>query len=373
MGLTTYLYLKKLSFHSQIPLEIVIYEKHHADSKLGAATVGGALGIAPNGVKVLQDLDEDLFLQVAALGSPISHMSLRNAHGWYLSRFAATDIGIPPTNTILISRQLFWETLRSRIPEDIVEFGSVARVDCLDTRRPKVIFADDRPAVEADLVIGADGVRSLVRKAVTGDGKRDDYPASFEGLVGVGSFVPALFMGANHCPGRMTLTFGADGFFGYGPCPRTQDDADQAVWWSTYQVAQLPEKGDLDLDDIKRQLQQRHSHWNDPVVQKIVANVIIDSIYPTWTTPELPTWESNGVVLVGDAAHALQTSSGQGVSQALEDAQTLSMLLVGHLGKAKNNDEYPVRLATKRYADIRIPRVKRIAEHARQMGDMKRN
>lgn len=78
-------------------------------------------------------------------------------------------------------------------------------------------------------------------------------------------------------------------------------------------------------------------------------------------------------MLVGDAAHALQTSSGQGASQALEDAQVLSMLLANSLSQhpAASRGE-AVRLAAKHYMDLRKPRVQRIANRAKQMGDMKR-
>jgi 2-polyprenyl-6-methoxyphenol hydroxylase-like FAD-dependent oxidoreductase len=45
------------------------------------------------------------------------------------------------------------------------------------------------------------------------------------------------------------------------------------------------------------------------------------------TVPKLPTWSERGIVLVGDAAHAISPTIGQGVSQNLEDAQTLALLL----------------------------------------------
>ena len=391
-GLTTYLFLKKLSSELNPPIEITLYERHYSarncvdpDSKASASastTVGGALGIAPNGLHVLRHLDEDLFLQVGSLGCSISQFSMRNCHGHTLSRFPATDSGDPPMQTVLISRQLFWETLRSKVPDGDVVHAVVARVECCSNAPPRVVFANGSPDVEADLIIGADGIRSIVKKSVTGDGQKDDYPAVFEGLVGVGGFIPASRLSPNHSPDQLTLTFGADGFFGYGPCTPSQlnhkanhipdTSASQAVWWSTYQIPTLPEKDNPDFEDIKGQLQQRHSHWNNSVIRDIVSNVQIDSIYPTWTTPDLPTWESNGVVLIGDAAHALQTSSGQGASQALEDAQVLSMLLTHHLLHRSDSKENAIRLATKQYVDVRKPRVKRIADRAKQMGDMKR-
>lgn len=186
------------------------------------------------------------------------------------------------------------------------------------------------------------------------------------------------------------MTFGAHGFFGYGPCsltaaankadriPSPDAPISEAVWWSTYQVDTLPSGTNIDPTAIKAQLQERHSHWKDPVIREIVSTATVTTIYPTWTTPPLPTWTNQHLVLVGDAAHALQPSSGQGASQALEDAQVLAMLLAHflHTTPPPSSSSSPannaIPLALKKYVDIRKPRVDAIQEKSKQFGDMKR-
>lgn len=205
------------------------------------------------------------------------------------------------------------------------------------------------------------------------------------------------------------MTFGPQGFFGYGVCTSSvpsmpaRDDTPttkippapgpQAFWWSTYSHAQLPNSENIDRNDIRVQLQSRHGSWADPVIRSIVASADIGTILPTWTTPDLPTWGRNGVVLIGDAAHALPTSSGQGVSQALEDAQVLALLLRHYLcqshclddddnGEQVSGQAEPIPAAgakknaiiqaAEAYCKLRKPRVKRIADRAKAMGDMKR-
>lgn len=194
--------------------------------------------------------------------------------------------------------------------------------------------------------------------------------------------MPSSYLPANEPLGTTTMTFGPDGFFAYGACSIAPDASHdgvstcapgpQAVWWSTYSLETPPPKDGIDKDDIVHQLQNRHSGWKDPVIQKVIKEVSIDSIYPTWTTPNLPTWERDGVVLVGDAAHALQTSSGQGVSQALEDAEMLGMLMGRHLGSGLNSQREALQLAARSYCKIRMPRVRRISDYAKRLGDMKR-
>ena len=159
---------------------------------------------------------------------------------------------------------------------------------------------------------------------------------------------------------------------------------DEAVWWSTYESKDLPDTRNFDTEDVGRQLKERHARWKDPVVQKVVDEAVVDSIYPTWITPDLPTWHARGLVLIRDAAHAMQPSSGQGASQGLEDAQILSLFLAhyleGHFSQAAFRAENgnpatiseAVDQASKKYFEMRQPRVKKITDRAKQMGDMKR-
>ena len=127
-----------------------------------------------------------------------------------------------------------------------------------------------------------------------------------------------------------------------------------------------------------RQLRQRHGQWGDPVVQHIIQAATIQSMYPTWTAPPLPTWERDGVVLVGDAAHALPSTSGQGSSQALEDCEAFALLLAHQLGSFEGKKQEPVaqreaiNRAAKLYVTLRRPHVQEILEAARRMQNSKR-
>jgi 2-polyprenyl-6-methoxyphenol hydroxylase-like FAD-dependent oxidoreductase len=127
-----------------------------------------------------------------------------------------------------------------------------------------------------------------------------------------------------------------------------------------------------------RQLRQRHGQWGDPVVQHIIQAANIQSMYPTWTVPPLPTWERDGVILVGDAAHALPSTSGQGSSQALEDCEALAILLAHQLGSLEGKKQEPtaqkdaINGAAKLYVTLRRPHVQEILEAARRMQNSKR-
>ena len=195
-GLTTYLFLKKL-LAEYIPsistLEILIYESHQApknadrpEPSLSAPSqfaqgVGGALGISPNGVRVLQYLGEDVFRDVVNHGYPVNQFKFRNSYGTALASFPTTNFSDPPLHTILISRQALWDALRDRIPDSAIACKVISGATVGNaSRRPCIHFADGSPDEAADLIIGADGVRSVVKRAVTGDGETDAHPAVYQ-------------------------------------------------------------------------------------------------------------------------------------------------------------------------------------------------
>lgn len=195
-GLTTYLFLRKLlppSPANDTALEILIYESHKApknadrpEPSLSAPSpfaqgVGGVLGISPNGVRVLQQLDGNLFRNVVNQGYPVRQFHFRNSHGMALANFPTTNFADLPLHTVLLSRQAIWDALRDQVPDSVVLCKRVSGIIVgTATHRPRIRFADGSSDEVADLVIGADGVHSVAKQAVTSDGNIDAYPAVYE-------------------------------------------------------------------------------------------------------------------------------------------------------------------------------------------------
>ena len=368
-GLCLYLFLKKYlstSLPPDEPLEILIYEKHDDNvPRSGDIIIGGFLAIAPNGVKAIRDLDEELYKDIRSKGTDQGVFNLKSANGWELGKFGAQSYDDPPLKSVAISRQRLWECFRNRVPNDAITQVPVHQVSFDDNSAATLRFGEGVQPQTADLIIGADGVHSATRKAVAKD--EGDYSAQYVGLVGVGGLLdPKVKLPAPTPPGSMTLTFGANGFFGYGP---TADE--EFGWWSTYALSEPPSSNKaIDVEDVKAQLQSRHKDWQDPNIQTFIANVEIDSVYPTWVCPKMPKWSKGNLVLVGDAAHAMQPSSGQGVSQALEDCQVLSILLGHYVGKQDRPKS--IEQALTQYERIRRPRVQKCVDRGNRSGDQKR-
>ena len=210
------------------------------------------------------------------------------------------------------------------------------------------------------------------------------------GLVGIGGFLPSSEIKIEK--GTMNFIFGGNGFFGYFYANSASTDpnrespyavsepGDTIAWWSTYSIDECPDHKSIDKEAVARQLRERHGGWKDPVVQKVINSVRVDHMYPTWTSPPLPTWERDGIVLVGDAAHALPSTSGQGSSQALEDVEAFALFLSHYLRTVYEDpnqstaatQKQAIKVAAKTYMDLRQPHVKNILEKAQKMQNSKR-
>jgi len=188
----------------------------------------------------------------------------------------------------------------------------------------------------------------------------------------------------------MNFVFGGNGFFGYFFSESAEsspyrdsphhiaDPGERLAWWSTYEVSECPTTATVDKGAITRQLQERHRGWGDPVIQEILQSLEVDTMWPTWTVPPLPTWERDGVVLVGDAAHALPPTSGQGCSQALEDVEAFVLLLSHSLQNADQeqieaNPKSLVKTAARQYMALRVPHVTQILREAQKIQNSKRD
>ncbi|EAW24766.1 FAD-dependent oxidoreductase [Aspergillus fischeri NRRL 181] len=404
-GCTAYLQLKK---HLPGSHTITIYESHDTskDRKFDASKgsqeedathsstliVGGGLGIGPNGLHVLKRLDEDLLRDIVRGGYVAPHGNLKSKHGRLLIRMDNSAPGAgdePPVHMVGCSREWLWRCLRERIPDGDIVTKRVERVVASPDDRNTIYFKDGSPAVEADLVIGADGIKSVAKRALFPEAEEDPFPPHYEGVCGIGGFLPSSEVKDLVEKGSMNFIFGGNGFFGYffstssSTAPHrdsphhVSEPGDLLAWWSTYSVDECPDTKTLDMDDVLQQLHKRHEHWGDPVVRKVLKSARVKSMYPTWTSPQLPTWERDGVVLVGDAAHALPSTSGQGSSQALEDVESFAKFLSYFLGKVDGNGvnecKEAVKLAAKQYMDLRRPRIQAILADARKKQNKKRD
>jgi len=215
-------------------------------------------------------------------------------------------------------------------------------------------FANGRFA-QADLVIGADGVRSVVRRFVTG-GEDAVYSgtSAFRGIVPADQ-LPSLpnsqalqfWMGPN--AHLLHYAIGGRGeavnFFAAVEGPAVWPHADK---WLTE-----VEPGEA-LTAFKG--------WH-PAVTEMVSAVEHKVRWGLFSVRPLVTWHRGRALLLGDAAHAMLPHHGQGANTTIEDAVTLTELLVG-----ASPSEFEA--VAGRYEALRRARTRKIQRSSRVTNDL---
>ncbi|PPJ52665.1 hypothetical protein CBER1_10890 [Cercospora berteroae] len=379
-GLATYLQLTQ-HLPRILEAEIVIYESRlDANNDLSApldadeilsdstAVVGNSIILPPTSIRLLRRISPHLHSLFKSRGFENHAFTIASARGHTIARIPTDDGNFPQEYPISCPRWVLWECLRDTVGKERITLGKVIRVD-QDGERP-VVYLEDGRSDTADLVVGADGVHSVVKRALFGTA--DAFAPQFEGYRGVGSFLHMPEM-----PEAITkhhsvvVTFGPTGSFGYAAAaPLSQQNVG---WWSNWPTEHPPTSSQLNALEVQKQLLARHGNWQDPVIQQCIAASSTDRVYPLWTTPTLPHWGERGCVLLGDAAHSLQATSGQGAAQAIEDSVTFSLLLCRLIERASiKHDmtcavEQSVDAAARGLYELRHERVARIKTRARNL------
>lgn len=133
--------------------------KDHSD--LRQKSQGAAISLQKNAFKVLRELDPDLADRVYAAGLPCNGFTWKTASNWVL--------GHEYLDAHLISRPLLIDCLQQSLPRGAVVYRTVSSVTIKEGDNPIVRFCDGGEET-ANLVVGADGIRSPVRKALFGTG-----------------------------------------------------------------------------------------------------------------------------------------------------------------------------------------------------------
>ena len=296
---------------------------HIFEASDGPSEAGGALGLAPNGVNVLAAAG--VLEQIRDASVTTHEWAFENQYGKLLACQSAGDSRRYGHTGVMITRAALHRVLVEQAEAQGISIAYNKRLTAIDDKpdHPIVAHFDDGTSIEGDLIIGADGIRSQVRRAVMPEAPKPVY----SGLLAPGGFSPCLDSDVTpRSNQRIHFIFGQNGFFGY--FNTMTPEGPRTVWWSTA-VAPLGSKEEMAATpkaEIRQRLMALHGEWAAPVPQLIqsateILNVAIHDI------PSLPRWSSGRTVLIGDAAHAVAPHSGQGASMALEDAQYLAKLL----------------------------------------------
>lgn len=302
--------------------------------------LGFALLLASNAVASLHRLG--LAQSVIAGGSVVEGGVIHGSEGRVLRRFDLARVrhllSHPP---VVVLRPVLHGALLVAVGDGTLMLNSEARGCAIDDGKPVLQLADGRRAT-GDVLIGADGLRSVIRRAL----HADDPPPRASGLWavrGVAHGVEAAAVGRH-----------ADQYFGRGIEGGIARAGERAVYWYL-----SVRDGRIGGSSDPREIADRCAGEFDGRFRAIVSatrdeDLRLDELVDRDSVAE---WGRGPVTLLGDAAHPMLPHAGQGAAQALEDAVAIGRALA---------DAADVDAALRRYERLRAPRTRAIASLARR-------
>ncbi|MBV9583107.1 MAG: FAD-dependent monooxygenase [Chloroflexi bacterium] len=327
-------------------IQATVYEAYAST----AEGLGGTLMVAPNGLNALALIGLDQ--PVAAVSQPIHTMVMADARGKPIMQLPGLP-GLPASQ--LLWRSDLYRVIREAAMAQRIRFEHGKRLASVRETEHGVTatFADGSTAT-ADVLVGADGIHSTVRKLID---PRAPEPQS-DGLHGVGGLSDAHLSAPTDA---MYFAFGKRAFLGYW----VQPDG-QPAWFANMpgkQYMTMSEARAIPTEDWLARL--RETYAGDVPADELIRHTRPEQLFVLGSTdmlPEVPHWHRGRMVLVGDSAHAPNHSSGQGVSLAVESAIELARCLRDIADPAQ---------AFAAYEQLRRPRVTRIAREAARTNQRK--
>lgn len=329
-----------------------VYETHTGP----AEGLGAFLSLAPNGLAALGTIGMlDPVRRVASF--PTTSIEFVNRSGKRLGLLAdGSQDGPPELRTMTVKRGALQRALAEAAQAQGLEIHYAKQFVGYTSDEDSVTaeFADGTTAT-GDVLVGCDGIHSPVRRAMDPQAPGPHYT----GLLGIGGYVTEVDVAAT-APDTMRMVFGTRAFFGYQTGPSGE------VYWFA----------NLGSNPLSReQIRARTDHWWKQFALKLFRDDLADittileraapaSFRPlsSYDLPSLPQWSDRRAVLLGDAAHAVTHSSGQGASLAIEDALVLATSLRDHPN---------ITEALTAYEHQRRQRVEAIAAEGRKRGNQK--
>ena len=211
-----------------------------------------------------------------------------------------------------------------------------------DTGTHAALRFDDGTTTEADLVIGADGARSFVRRWMLG---YDD--ALYSGCSGFRGVVPMDKLPSLPDPTAIQFWIGPGGHLLHYPMGNNH------INFLLVERHPTPwPRQDWVMPAIEGEQLRHFAQWHPAIVEMITARPVSDR-WGLFHRPPLGRWTRGRVTLLGDAAHALAPHHGQGANQSIEDAVVLAACL-------REAGTGPLAEAIERYERLRRGRTRKV-------------
>eukprot|EP00195_Chlamydomonas_chlamydogama_P015241 CAMPEP_0202891454 /NCGR_PEP_ID=MMETSP1392-20130828/1504_1 /ASSEMBLY_ACC=CAM_ASM_000868 /TAXON_ID=225041 /ORGANISM="Chlamydomonas chlamydogama, Strain SAG 11-48b" /LENGTH=662 /DNA_ID=CAMNT_0049575203 /DNA_START=251 /DNA_END=2239 /DNA_ORIENTATION=- len=290
----------------------------------GEGKYRGPIQVQSNALGALEAIDpavaDEIMAEGCITGDRINGLCDGVTGDWYVkfdTFHPAADRGLPVTR--VISRVTLQNILANAVnryggPDAILGNSHVTGYsESVDpaTGRPQVtVNLEDGRSFTGDMLVGADGIWSKIRKHIIGDSQAN-Y-SQYTCYTGISDFTPADID-----------VVGYRVFLGNGQYFVSSDvGGGKMQWYGFHKEA----PGGTDPEgQRKARLLQLFGHWNDAVVDLIKATPEDDILRrDIYDRAPIFKWHQGRVALLGDSAHAMQPNLGQGGCMAIEDAYELA-------------------------------------------------
>jgi len=373
-----------LALHQQ-SIPCTIYEAREAP-----LNVGGGVMLAPNGLKVLDKLG--VYDPLKRRGYNFDRVYFQDAESRrILETIEYGSLGRYGFRALRTYRHTVLEELLAAVKEKSIPIYFNRRFDHVVSETEGNVrwqFKDGSSAT-ASLLIGADGIHSTVRSYLA--------PGLKPVFTSVAAIVAAVPTAQLELPETSSLTTDMNaasniypfpsgimvprlGAFVIAPQTHNGDEVMITVQRPMTEAAEA-RWADVDADkEYLRSLFRQNSERFPSIVQNAVRDIPADQlrIWPYYYIPRLERWTSTKtlggfgrVAIVGDSAHGIPPSAGQGVNQAFEDVYMLALALGRLLASGHNPRGEELEQTLIRWQSFRQTRVDRVLELNRQM-DLRR-
>jgi salicylate hydroxylase len=336
--------LAAAAFLHCVGLPTVVYEQATALREVGAGLV-----LAPNVVRLLRRLGVMDELARSAVPLDVGWEFRRWKDGRVLSAedLAGSCEQLYGERTYTAHRADLYNAIAGAVPAGTVQLGKRCTSVSVDGDRAVLSFSDGSSA-EADVVIGADGVHSVVRGTVT-----DPSPARYSGMCAFRAIVPAERAPEFARRRAQTLWIGPGHHLVHYPVSgETAVNLVAVAPAGTYTTESWSATAPVE------EFLAEFAGWDDRL-QDLIRQAGTPGRWALLDRDPLPRWSRGPVTLLGDAAHPMFPFFAQGSAQAVEDAAVLARCLA-------RDTQAPAR-ALQRYESLRIGRTTRLQQvsHAR--------
>ncbi|KAF7009408.1 hypothetical protein CFC21_023948 [Triticum aestivum] len=296
--------------------DVTVFERDISAVR-GEGQYRGPIQIQSNALAALEAIDmsvaEEVMREGCVTGDRINGLVDGISGSWYIkfdTFTPAADRGLPVTR--VISRMTLQQILARAVGDDAI-MNDCHVVDFTDDGNKVTAILEDGRKFEGDLLVGADGIWSKVRKSLFGE--TDASYSEYTCYTGIADFVP---------PDIDTVGYRV--FLGHKQYFVSSDVGGGKMQW--YAFHKEPAGGTDPENGKKKRLLEIFSGWCDNVIDLLNATeeeaILRRDIYDR---PPTINWGKGRVTLLGDSVHAMQPNLGQGGCMAIEDGYQLAVEL----------------------------------------------